>query len=731
MKIIIMKTNNYLKLNPTMRNSALTIKPFEMDRWLRALLWSLGIKDSRGSYYYMIQEIKKMILKSGNTFTVRYLKESTIAMNVWIGKGDNFYVVDFPIGIQNGLPKIIPFLLRNKIRQGDRIVFKAVISILSLYRILSSEPNMKLNTITDPFNGISSTLNIMDIKYVRNLISGSDWNIRVTKVLNLTTAGPNYKVSWQGAVLDAKALVADPCFEYFKNLCSSFDGQWLLDALLLDSNLAQDSSYIRKGYPSLIIGKLSKKFEAAGKVRVFAITDWWTQVLLKPLHDKINEVLLGFQQDGTFDQTKPLDFLTGVSRYSYDLSAATDRLPIDVQVQVLSQFVGQDIAINWSSLLTKREWFLIEDRLKVKYSVGQPMGAYSSFPMLALTHHFIVQIAAKQVGYNEWFTNYALLGDDIVIAEKSVADRYYLLMNDVLGVSINLSKSIQSETRQGLEFAKRLRLGNLDYSAIGPKSILQSIRNINFLPSLVKDCLDKQVNISSDTLFSLCKDFVFSNRVSKFTLHKVIFGVVKPFGLIDNHRPIPLFTMIGSPDWDSANRRFYRGIGEFKNLVTYVIKSKMIQHLLSIRDSNVDVVKRWTKEYFTWLGSNLFGIDLYKSSSLRLLLESYEDMSIKATIVKGLDIDSPSAVFNYSRKYDYTKTLDENIQIFLNLVETPVLAVSDPKCDLMKDVEYGNTAFNILMTLNKSLELPSIRSISIPRKRKVSKRSGRLSKSIN
>jgi len=34
-----------------------------------------------------------------------------------------------------------------------------------------------------------------------------------------------------------------------------------------------------------------------------------------------------------------------------------------------------------------------------RYSVGQPMGAYSSFPMLALTHHVIVQIAAGRAGY--------------------------------------------------------------------------------------------------------------------------------------------------------------------------------------------------------------------------------------------------------------------------------------------------------------------------------------------
>jgi hypothetical protein len=77
-----------------------------------------------------------------------------------------------------------------------------------------------------------------------------------------------------------------------------------------------------------------------------------------------------------------------------------------------------------------------------RYAVGQPMGAYSSFPMLALTHHVIVQIAARRAGKLGWFTNYALLGDDVVIADPMVAPQYLLLMRDILGVEINLSKSL-------------------------------------------------------------------------------------------------------------------------------------------------------------------------------------------------------------------------------------------------------------------------------------------------
>lgn len=108
------------------------------------------------------------------------------------------------------------------------------------------------------------------------------------------------------------------------------------------------------------LGKLSTKVEPAGKVRVFAIADVWTQSVLEPLHDMIFKILEKMECDGSFDQNGALNRLKdkvriGETVYSYDLSAATDRLPVDLQVQVLSQFVPRDIALAWKTLLVGRE----------------------------------------------------------------------------------------------------------------------------------------------------------------------------------------------------------------------------------------------------------------------------------------------------------------------------------------------------------------------------------------
>jgi len=87
------------------------------------------------------------------------------------------------------------------------------------------------------------------------------------------------------------------------------------------------------------MGKLSVVYDQAGKARVVAITNWWIQLALRPLHDTVFKLLKRIEQDGTFDQMKPFKKLveSGDGKfYSFDLSAATDRLPIDLQRDILN-----------------------------------------------------------------------------------------------------------------------------------------------------------------------------------------------------------------------------------------------------------------------------------------------------------------------------------------------------------------------------------------------------------
>jgi hypothetical protein len=49
-----------------------------------------------------------------------------------------------------GIPRIVPSLMRAKIRAGDRLTIRLTLTILSLYRVLEFPGKLKLSTITDP-----------------------------------------------------------------------------------------------------------------------------------------------------------------------------------------------------------------------------------------------------------------------------------------------------------------------------------------------------------------------------------------------------------------------------------------------------------------------------------------------------------------------------------------------------------------------------------------------------
>jgi hypothetical protein len=228
-------------------------------------------------------------------------------------------------------------------------------------------------------------------------------------------------------------------------------------------------------------GRLSFLKEPAGKVRVIAIVDCWTQSALTGLHKSLSTILSAIEQDGTFDQGKPLRLLMERklnNLYSYDLTSATDRLPVSLQVQVLSYLFNDRVAQAWRTLLTDREFLLSKNEYglvgSVRYAVGQPMGCLSSFNMMAFCHHIIVKIAASRVGVSD-FKDYSLLGDDIVIGDSLVAKSYENIMSN-LGLVINPHKSLVS-TIGVCEFAKRLVSKEDEFTPLGSGCIVGVIKH--------------------------------------------------------------------------------------------------------------------------------------------------------------------------------------------------------------------------------------------------------------
>lgn len=206
-------------------------------------------------------------------------------------------------------------------------------------------------------------------------------------------------------------------FHAFKTYCLESGNEHLLTKVMDVCKLFTNSKELVKGLPlkrgasiymetsgRIPIGQIAFKEEAAGKLRNFAIVDLWTQSLLRPLHDALFGLLQTLPNDGTFDQDASFKRCVQKAKenhcaFGYDLSAATDRLPMRLQVAVLTVMFGPTLAGAWRDLLVGREYIVPKNDYgiaqgPIRYSVGQPMGALSSWAMLAVTHHTIVQYCA-------------------------------------------------------------------------------------------------------------------------------------------------------------------------------------------------------------------------------------------------------------------------------------------------------------------------------------------------
>jgi len=214
--------------------------------------------------------------------------------------------------------------------------------------------------------------------------------------------------------------------------------------------------------------KLAYLSDKAGKTRVVYILNWWCQEALRPLHDAMMEWLKEQPEDGTFDQRKASKTVQGWTAegrklWSYDLTAATDRWPKAHQRYVVEAFAGTKWAVLWEAILSIAP-FSKPHGEEVVYEVGQPMGAYASWPSLAMTHHLLIRYLADQAGVPR---DYVVLGDDVVIANDILAGEYVKALTD-LGVTISEAKSVISPDHgpSCAEFAKRLFCNGKDLTPI-------------------------------------------------------------------------------------------------------------------------------------------------------------------------------------------------------------------------------------------------------------------------
>lgn len=503
--------------------------------WAARLAHWLGLKYQSPLFAREVKEFSavcvEILRNSGSLYLALYLKASAIIVNSYLGELPLTSNSDLPVrvGLTKGLPSFLPRRWRQFIRDGNINWIRFIGSLLAVYRSLKTpEKPADFTTIGSPpavANNPGECLVLLSFfgKMTDWMSDYSSWftllklkpNFDSDPQARSFSSGPNARPSFKGAGLDLHALIysgeASAVYAWVKlmviNYGAVFWNKWqaaredvYVGSAKTSKQLLSERSpetlgtwrdvFVKK-YNLFVeqyfetrqsTAKVSVKYEAAGKVRVFAIVDWWTQILLSPFHRAVERVLRSLPQDATFDQDgKTAEF---ASRdypllWSYDLKSATDMISSALYVPLVDALTGiAGSGEAWVSLLTNRDywykpnakvdkpsknpqtilpgsirsfflaWYGWKGDRVVRYTRGQPMGAKSSWPMLALLHHNLVWFSAWRAGIRKplGFRDYLILGDDIVIADPLVAIEYRKLTLE-LGIPVSITKSFAGAKR--------------------------------------------------------------------------------------------------------------------------------------------------------------------------------------------------------------------------------------------------------------------------------------------
>lgn len=244
--------------------------------------------------------------------------------------------------------------------------------------------------------------------------------------------------------------------------------------------------YTDQPFPNL--GEIGITQEPGLKARFYAAPMIWIQHVLRPLGSEMYSYIKSHTPwDCTFDQDKAIpDIQVHLKAhkkvYCYDLSSATDRFPLELQVTMMN------------SLFTNNSWHkhieLFKELCKIpfnfqgkplKWERGQPLGMFPSFAMFTLTHGMLLYALNEY----KWNNQFYVLGDDVIILDDKLAENYENALKD-LDIPYSPEKTLNSF--EFGEFTGRIVLPDtvfpmLKWKTVNPNNYLDTVKNWG-LPSL-------------------------------------------------------------------------------------------------------------------------------------------------------------------------------------------------------------------------------------------------------
>lgn len=414
--------------------------------WIRAGFNLPGVRPS-GEFEFLLRKLELVSKTRGQVYALQYMKDVRLVLMSYLS-GSPCRVPGVR-STKDGIPLILGPLVDNIRRGASPATLQMLTTILYSTRALSTGRQPDITPIISPH---SVTVADDFGKYAKSFWKELGYlpSQQVPKSLlfkryHLTTKqGPNGQALWSSL----KDLYSLP-ESLLESICA-LGGELITERIEV---LFKMKPILAQMFPvdGTRYRKISYFPDKETKVRVIAILDYWSQTVLKPLHSYLFRLLSKIHQDQTFDQGSFKDKVKDWPvYYSVDLTAATDRFPIQVIASVLKAKLPESYVNHWINIMVGFPFDF--DGKQICYAVGNPMGAYSSWASFAVAHHYVMYYCCRELKIQWSDAPYCLLGDDIVIGSHDLG-KLYLSVVKSLGVEVSALKThISPHT---LEFAKR------------------------------------------------------------------------------------------------------------------------------------------------------------------------------------------------------------------------------------------------------------------------------------
>nr|QWE48330.1 RNA-dependent RNA polymerase [Phomopsis viticola mitovirus 962_2] len=638
-------------------------------RLLRGLIKLIFGPKAWSLFHPVIDVFISMWRENGYVYTIRYFKAVRLCITRYICSKP-LHSINERVSLKNGFPTRFLFL-KDIIDRGNSKELRMVLTIfqISKYFVPSRKEIEQVRPdytpITDPYKGKVWTIPASFIKeFIKVYALESPYPIKELPKHYYSAKGSPFGKASLGSLKVTE--LSYPILGYMYRLMR-YNTQWFSDFY---TKVWESSLPKMVGTPS---GKLSIVEDSELKRRVIAMVDYHSQWLLRPIHDRVMSLLRHFPCDRTYTQD-PFHFWFGQGKFhSLDLSSATDRFPVKLQTKLLSYIWDKDLGTAWEGLLLGRDYVTPEGDL-LRYSVGQPLGAYSSWAVFTLTHHLVVNYAASRCGYQcGSFMNYILLGDDIVIKDDRVAQVYVSIMTR-LGVSISKYKTHVS--KDTYEFAKRWVKAGTEITGLPLKGIGSNLNNYKVVFMLLFSYFEKVPGLYKGDLPGLVAELYssFSKSLKKTGSRFLEGGLMKtptahfPKEVVKKARFLSFKKILKELKLLSVGVKFSRGSLNYDELRN-VIQSNLDDTAAFMFPSEKDDYRKWFREFLSHgLAAHVQGVNKKMLSLTKPIMEKFKgniDLVRESPLVMGIH---NHIVDSYNHLRDYTEDGGGNVFDIANKV---------------------------------------------------------------